>query len=78
MSKTKVTFTCKWNTNGFRCNRRVSETDGQYDDPLFMRLYNAQICESHIKEYDRRVIELKRVKNLMKVPTYSTKVRHIA
>jgi len=78
MSKTRVTFTCKWNANGFRCNRRVSETDGQFDDNVFVRLYNAQICESHIKEYDQRVIELKRVKNLMKVPTYSTKVRHIA
>ena len=78
MSKAKATFTCKWNTNGFRCNRRVSETDGLLDDNVFVRLYNAQICESHIKEYDKRVIELKRVKNLMRVPTYATKVKHIA
>ena len=78
MSKAKATFTCKWNTNGFRCNRRVSETDGLLDDNVFVRLYNAQICESHIKEYDKRVIELKRVKNLMRAPTYSTKVKHIA
>jgi hypothetical protein len=78
MSKPLVTFTCKWNIKGFRCNRRVSQAGGLFDEEVFPRLFHAQICETHINEYDKRMLELKRVKNLMKVPSYNQKARHIA
>ena len=78
MSKLLITFTCKWNVKGFRCNRRVSQAGGLFDEEIFPRLHHAQICEVHIDEYDKRTLELKRVKNLMRVPSYNQKARHIA
>ncbi len=80
MSKVKRTFTCRWNVRGFPCNSRVSEADGiLFEEEIFPRLFNAQVCDVHINEFDRRVGELRRIKNLMKVTRHTSKlVKHIA